>query len=88
VVVPLKMMPLPVPVEQLHVPAGHVLKSAQETRSGPFRARRTLNREQVRLLRGIPLLFDRIKTVSKAHLNDPLGLSVERRADSPGYWKD
>jgi len=37
---------------------------------------------------GVHLLSDRIKTVSKAHLNEPLGLSVERRADSPGYWKD
>jgi hypothetical protein len=49
---------------------------------------RTLNRQQVRSRRGVHLLFDRIKTVSKGHLNEPLGLSVERRADSPGYWKD
>jgi hydrogenase expression/formation protein HypC len=26
--------------------------------------------------------------VSKPYLKRPLGLSVERRADSPGYWKD
>ncbi len=34
------------------------------------------------------LLLKRIKTVSKRHLNRSLGLSDERRADSPGCWKD
>ena len=37
--------------------------------------------------RGGHLLFGFIKTVSKLYLKRPLGLSVERRADSPGYWK-
>ena len=37
---------------------------------------------------GPHLLSDRIRTVSKGHLKQALGLSVERRADSPGYWKD
>jgi hypothetical protein len=37
---------------------------------------------------GTLLLSRRIKTVSKTHLKHPLGLSVERRADSPGCWKD
>ena len=36
----------------------------------------------------VHLLFDRIKTVSRAYLKRPLRLSVERRADSPGCWKD
>jgi hypothetical protein len=52
------------------------------------RAERALNSEQARPGGGVHLLSDRIKTVSKAHLKQPLGLSVERRADSPGYWKD
>jgi hypothetical protein len=34
------------------------------------------------------LLSSCIKTVSKPYLTRALGLSVERRADSPGYWKD
>ncbi len=37
---------------------------------------------------GVQLLSDRIRTASKGHLKQALGLSVERRADSPGYWKD
>src|SRR5713226_3294166 len=40
------------------------------------------------LHRGRHLLLRCIKTVSRAHLNERLGLSVERRADSPDYWKD
>jgi hypothetical protein len=31
------------------------------------------------------LFFNRITTVSITHLNQPLGVSVERRADSPSY---
>jgi hypothetical protein len=36
-------------------------------------AESTLNREQVRSPRGVHLLFDCIKTVSKGHLKQPLG---------------
>ena len=30
----------------------------------------------------------RIETVTEPYLKHPLELSVERRADSPGCWKD
>jgi hypothetical protein len=43
---------------------------------------------RVRMPDTIHLLSGRNKTVSILHVKEQMGLSVERRADSPSYWKD
>ena len=71
--------------------AGDLSEKCHTFRTNPTRllSRRThLELGAGALRRGVHLAFrphqNRIKSPSK----QPLGLSVEGRADSPGYWKD